>query len=240
MNPIGFSTGALGKADLARGVSGARGLGLEVIELSALRQRELDPLVAFVKSHDLGSFDYISVHAPTDYATEQEPHVARTLQVLAEHHAWSVVVHPDCFGDDELWRPFGRLLCIENMDKRKTVGRTVEELEPLFRRFPEATLCFDIAHAHQVDPSMTEAYRILRVFGHRISQLHVSEVTSSSKHERLSDTVVESFREVASLLPRHVPIILESPVAPGEAEGELQQAARIFEPAAARRQAAHA
>ena len=47
---------------------------------------------------------------------------------------------------------------------------------------------------------MTEAYRILRVFGERISQIHVSEVTSSSKHDRISGTALESFREVASLL----------------------------------------
>jgi hypothetical protein len=87
---------------------------------------------------------------------------------------------------------------------------------------------------------MTEAYRILRAFRGRISQLHVSEVTSSSKHNRISDTALESFREVACLLPRDVPVILESPVTLDEAAAELRQAARIFEPVAGSRQAAHA
>ena len=77
---------------------------------------------------------------------------------------------------------------------------------------------------------MTEAYRILRHFGDRICQLHVSEVTSSSKHDRISNPVLEAFREVAEHLPRHVPVILETPVTLEEAERELRQVAKLFEP----------
>jgi hypothetical protein len=36
---------------------------------------------------------------------------------------WPVDLHPDAIGDHRRWRDFGRLLCVENMDKRKPDGR---------------------------------------------------------------------------------------------------------------------
>jgi len=167
---IGFSTGALSKDRLTEAVAAARAMRLECVELSALHLRELQPLVDFVNGNGVNDFKYVSIHAPTDYTREQEPQVAATLLKLATEHSWSVVVHPDCLWNPDVWTPFGKWLCIENMDKRKRVGRTAEELCELFDRFPAAGLCFDIAHAHQVDTSMTEAYRILRKFGRRIYQ----------------------------------------------------------------------
>jgi hypothetical protein len=229
MHLIGFSTGALFKDQLAAGVDMARTLGTEVIELSALRSRELPVLVDYALNNSLSAFAYISVHAPTDYGAQEEAEVASLLFSLATGRGWPVVVHPDCIVDRSLWRPFGRKLCIENMDKRKATGRTVEELRAILADLPDAMLCFDLAHARQVDSSMTEAYRILRAFGSRICELHVSEVSSSSKHARISDSALAAFQEVATQLPTNVPVILESPVEPGEAEAEMVQAARMFE-----------
>ena len=71
---------------------------------------------------------------------------------------WPIVVHPDAMFDFSLWREFGNLLCLENMDKRKPVGRTVQELDRIFQELPDASFCFDIGHARQVAPTMTEAY----------------------------------------------------------------------------------
>ncbi len=229
MPAIGFSTGALFQEALAEGVAAALQMRLEAIELSALRLRELSGLREFVQTNDLTAFTYISLHAPTDYPREQEEVVASILLALVRQFKWHVVVHPDCLWNKSLWLPFGEWLCIENMDKRKTVGRTVEELRRLFIELPEARLCFDIAHAHQIDTSMTEAFRILREFGERVCELHVSEVTSSSKHSRISETALRAFQEVADQLPRDVPVILETPVAQADAAREIHMAARIFE-----------
>jgi hypothetical protein len=231
MLSIGFSTGALFKEFIAKGVEFSRQLKLRSVELSALRLRELPDLIDFVNRHDLSAFSYVSLHAPTDFPPEQEANVARQLLAVALKRRWFVVVHPDCIGDVEAWKPFGEWLCIENMDKRKPVGRTVGELDAIFAVLPKARLCFDIAHARQVDTSMTEAYRILSRFRERICQVHMSEVTSTSKHDRISDAAVRSFREVVSLIP-NVPIILESPVTPESAVSELEQASRVFVPAA--------
>ena len=148
MLSLGFSTGALFKDALARAVEASALMRLDVIELSALRLRELSGLVDFVRTADLSGFKYVSLHAPTDYNADQELAVAGELLKLAVNYKWYVIVHPDVIRDDAVWEPFGPWLCIENMDKRKASGRTVEELTQLFLRFPSAHLCFDIAHAH--------------------------------------------------------------------------------------------
>jgi sugar phosphate isomerase/epimerase len=230
MHSVGFSTGALARHLLRQAVGTARDLGLRTIELSALRVGELAALADFVGSEDLTDFQYVSIHAPTDFEDDQEAWVTSLLIDLAKKYQFPVVVHPDCFHDETRWLPLQHLLCIENMDKRKAVGRTLEELAPIFRRFPFARLCFDAAHAQQIDASMTEAFRILRAFRGRITQIHLSEVTSSSRHTRLTYGAVGSFGFIRSQLKDEVPVILESPVRTMmEAVSELQLARRLFE-----------
>lgn len=232
MTSIGFSTGALFKEHLEKGVALSAELRLPAIELSALRLRELPALLDFVRNHDLEGFAHVSVHTPTDFTASDEAEVAAALLRSVYDRQWLVVVHPDCIVDSKAWKPFGDRLCIENMDRRKPTGRTVAELEAIFERLPFARLCLDLAHARQVDTTMTEAYRIIRRFKDRIAQIHLSELTSASKHERLSDSAISSFREVAGYLPE-VPVILESPVAPEDVVTELERASRVFSAAMA-------
>ena len=131
------------------------------------------------------------------------------------------MVHPDAISNFALWRQLGALVCIENMDKRKPIGRTANELANIFGQLPEATLCFDIGHARQIDLTMTEAYLILRDFGPRLTQVHVSEVNTRSKHDPLSYSSIVAFQEVSRLIPAHVPLILETPVREEEMESEI-------------------
>jgi hypothetical protein len=223
MFKIGFSTGALAKGDVARGVEMARELGLSIIELSALRLRELDALVKVAAEQDFADFTYVALHAPTNFSPSDENGVVETLSGLAHSHQWPVIVHPDAISSFELWRPLEQLLFVENMDKRKPRGRTVEELEEILKCVPNASLCFDIAHARQVDSSMTEAYRILRNFQDRIRHVHFSEVGSDSRHRQVSDGAFRAYSEVAAGIPNNVPIILESVVS--ESSSPLEDAA---------------
>ena len=57
---------------------------------------------------------------------------------------------------------------------------------------------------------MVEAYRILNSFGDRLTQVHISEVSTSSGHDRISFGAELAFRTVAELIPEAVPIIIES------------------------------
>jgi hypothetical protein len=113
------------------------------------------------------------------------------------------------------------------MDKRKAIGRTAAELHEIFRIVPEAGLCFDLAHARQVDPSMTESYLILTQHKQRIRQVHISEVGTGSTHTRISYAAMMDFREVAWSMPS-VPVILEAPVRPDEIKVELARVLDIF------------
>jgi hypothetical protein len=73
---------------------------------------------------------------------------------------------------------------------------------------------------------MTEAYLMLREFGDKLRQVHISEVNTRSQHDPLSYSSIVAYREVAHLIPEHVPLILESPVTEREMEQEI---ARVLE-----------
>jgi hypothetical protein len=224
MRPFGFSTGALALGDFELALRMIEGIRVEAIELSALRVRELPSLAAFARQADLDRFSYVSVHAPTDYDAAQEAGVVEQLAGLADR-SWPIVVHPDVVRDHSLWERFGSRLCIENMDKRKPVGRTADELRRIFDQFPDARMCFDIGHARQVDTSMTEAYRIVRDFAGRIEQIHISVVNTSSKHDLITPNAAQAFRRVASSIPATIPAILETPVAREQIRLQLELAA---------------
>ena len=118
------------------------------------------------------------------------------------------------------------------MDRRKPIGRTLEELSPIFEKLPDAMFCFDIGHARQCDTTMTEAYRILRAYSDRLCQIHVSEVNTASGHDPLSFAAVQAFAEVADLIPGPVPLILEARVTRDQIKAEIENAQKALPMAA--------
>jgi hypothetical protein len=223
MRPIGFSTGALAFADFRRGVNLLMKKNIRFAELSALRQAELDPLCSGIPELDLSTFLYISIHAPSKIERTEEGSVVEKLLALAQR-GWPIVLHPDAVHDFSLWQKIGNLLCVENMDKRKPTGRTVQELHRIFKFLPDAKFCFDIGHARQVDPSMKVAHFILKEFGHKLTQVHLSEVNTCSRHDALSYASILAFREVAEMIPENIPIILESTIPASQIDAELVRA----------------
>ncbi len=230
MRSIGFSTGALAKDDFKKAVEISHRQKLGAIELSALRKEELPGIVGWLKNSTTASFNYVSIHAPSRYAADEEVAIANSL-LPAMERGFHIVIHPDAVREPAHWKAFGRSLCIENMDKRKPIGRTATELRKIFNKLPEASFCFDIGHARQVDPTMSAAGEMLREFSGRLAQLHVSDVNSSSQHERLNWCASQSFAKVADLVPAETPWILETPI---DAAGSSADRAIQEEIAAAR------
>lgn len=224
--PWGFSTGALARGDFRRGLEMLRRHRMTAIEVSALRLPELPVLLEAFHGLDLTAFSHVSLHFPSAYPPEGEAALAQHLWQAAP--GVPVVVHPDAISDFAPWRAFGAALLVENMDRRKPDGRTVRELEAIFDRLPEAGLCFDMAHARQVDSSLTEAFLILERFGDRLAQVHISEVSTSGRHACLSRASILAFRELAPLIPPEVPVILESPVTEAQIPDELDRAAEAL------------
>lgn len=223
MRPIGFSTGALALSDFSLAVDWLIARNVRTVELSALRLTELAPLLKAIPQLTLGGFDNIGVHAPSSFTSEQEHEV---VSLLLSHvpKSWPIVLHPDTIHDFSLWAQFGSQLAIENMDRRKPIGRTVEELEPIFTQLPLASLTFDIGHARQCDTTMTEAYRILTRYSDRLAWMHLSEVNTLSHHEPLSYAAIWAFAEVADLIPESTPVVLESRVPAESISGEIEKA----------------
>jgi hypothetical protein len=190
---IGFSTGSIAMADVRRGLGVARHRRARAVELSALREEELDPLLESLDGldDDLKQFEYV-------------------------------------IEDFSLWRELGKAVCIENMDKRKPTGRTAAQLQAIFEKLPEATFCFDIGHARQIDPTMQEAETLLQSFGDRLRQVHMSHVNSQSRHERLNFESIRAFQRVAHRLNDAIPIILETPVKADEVDDEIASAEEVF------------
>lgn len=226
MGPIGFSTGALAKGDFKLGVTLQHGSQINAVELSALRENELPSLAAGWKALNLDQFGYVSVHAPSKLAHSNDAEVLSGLHDLPGH--WPVIAHPEILRDDDGWRQFGDRLCIENMDNRKGSGRTVEELRPLFERFPKAGFCLDLGHARQIDPTMATALRMLREFKSRLVQIHVSEVGPHGEHLPLSSLAVFEFGLIARHIPAHCPIIIESVVDASAIPRELAVSRNLF------------
>jgi hypothetical protein len=231
MNPIGFSTGALAKGDFERGLNAQRTIArIDAVELSALRDHELPALVTAIPRLDLRKFEYVSFHAPSKLHSLDEAAVFEMLQSLPE--TWPIIAHPDLLQTPALWRRLGNRLCLENMDHRKTTGRTVAELQVLFETFPEATFCLDIGHARQIDPTMATAILMLQEFGRRLRELHVSEVSPRGEHISLGATTRVAFARITHLIASDCPLIIESIIPPEEIESELDSVTALFDVAA--------
>lgn len=230
MRNIGFSTGALARGDFRAALRMLAGKDGSAVELSALRQEELAPLVDQLDSLDLSNFEYISFHAPSAMELEFEAVALRLLEQVARR-GWPIIVHPDAMYRRQEWARLGACLCLENMDKRKPIGQTANDLTDMFKDLPHASFCFDIGHARQVDPTMSEASTILQCFRDRIRQIHVSEVNTQSKHDCLSLESMIAFQKVSHLVPADAPIILESRVEESEINQEIQAALAALDPA---------
>lgn len=219
MRRIGFSTGALAKGDFVRGLE-LQHADCRAVELSALREEELDALADELPRLNLGRFEYISLHAPSKIARISEQSLVQTLEKVTRY-VDAIVVHPDVIKDSSLWRCLGDKVVLENMDQRKPVGRTADELRPFFDALPEARFCLDLGHAQQVDPTLGVAVELLNEFASRLAELHISEVNTSSNHVAISASTRTAFRRLVSLIPPEVPAIIESVVSVDEIDDEI-------------------
>ncbi|MBI3268008.1 MAG: hypothetical protein HYZ53_03230 [Planctomycetes bacterium] len=211
MGVIGFSTGALAAGDFRSGLAVLRRADVRAVEVSALREHEFLALARAWSLLELDAFSYVSIHLPSRLIHISEAELVGQVLALGLHR-FPLIVHADTLRDFDRWAQLGSSLCIENTDKRKRCGQTAKDLGALFTRLPRASLCFDIGHARQVDPTLSHAVRILREFGDRLRQVHVSEVNSQSRHEPVTRALLSALGRVGGLIPPATPMILETPL----------------------------
>ena len=229
MRFIGFSTGALALGDFGLALNMLRDFNTKAVELSALRDHEVDPLMSALPALDLHGYSYVSVHAPSAFKTLTEDEVAARLTPCIDRNI-PVVIHPDVIQNPGCWRRFGQLLCVENMDKRKRTGRTANELEYFFSELPEATFCLNLGHSRQIDSTMSETRRILRKYGQRLRQIHFSEIDAQGHHHGATLATILTTRSIVDLIGSEVPVIIESQISSSEIARELAVVRHALEP----------
>ena len=208
-HPTGISTGVFAELrnewpDL---VAQAEGVSSFAVELSALAEPELEGLIEFLESRPPLPFRYVAVHAPTKNRQIPEAKLVRRLARMPLP-VRSLVVHPDTISDVRVYRELRWRLCVENMDSRKGFGTTADELADLFADLPEAGFVFDIAHAHEVDPSMELAEELLDRLGGRLRHVHLSSIRDG-RHVPLTEDDERLFRPLLARCS-DVPWILEA------------------------------
>ena len=167
---------------------------------------ELPGLLSYLDGRTL-PFRYVSVHAPV-----KGDRVYNVLSQLATLPLWvrSIVTHPDAIDSLPAHGQLTHRLVLENMDDRKTYGRTADELAELFAELPAAGFCLDVAHAWSVDPTMSSAHELLDAFRSRLRHVHVSSLRDG-RHVTLRRADEELFTDVLARC-RDVPWILEAPL----------------------------
>lgn len=218
-NRFGFSTGALEKGEYHKALGWIQQHHMRCVELSALRYDELDPLINDLDKFPEKEFAYLSFHAPSSFPADQEDHVVSALERVFAR-GWNIVVHPDVIYTPRLWERFGRQLLIENMDRRKSLGRTVTEIRWFLERLPRARLCLDLAHARQLDTTLTLLWSFTTLFRARIAEVHISELDSHCRHLPLSWQSIADYRSFAKALV-DVPVIIESML--GQNDTDMRQ-----------------
>jgi hypothetical protein len=211
-HPLGASTGYMAdrRGDWPALAWEALRTSVYAVELAALSEDELPALVEYLASGVDLPFRFVSVHAPSKHRKMSE---AELVDALAALPCWidAIVVHPDTIEDVSLYRRLGSRLAIENMDVRKSGGRTADELAPYFEALPDAGLCFDVAHAWAVDPTMEEGELLLDRFAGRLRHVHVSSLDATGHHVPLTPEHEDLFEHTLGRC-LGVPWILEAPL----------------------------
>jgi len=226
---IGFSTGALALGDWQKARAMLNKSAATAIELSALREQELDPLIKSLPEIDLSKFDSVFFHAPSKLERFTERELVEKLQPIFMLR-YPIILHPDIIQNYDLWSDFGELLCIENMDRRKSKGRTAEELLSIFEKLQSASFCFDIGHARHIDRTMSQAKAMVREFHAKMKVIHLSEVDIHGHHVPLSFMAMRSFSHLSNLFTDKWPIILESPVHDEHIDADLNCVVEFLSP----------
>ena len=214
---FGIATGAFvaEREDWGAAIAKARDGGWSVVELTAIDERLLQTLEAYMREHPsaLAPFDRVSVHAPAVLSTSA-PEVVDELARWAP--TFDLIFHPDVYRECSALERLGGRVVIENMDVGKRFGRTVADLRSVFDDFPDVGFCLDVAHVWTNDRSLVLGHEFLDAFGDRLRQLHVSGIEPDGTHRETTRADLDLYRPILDRCT-HVPWLLEAELEPARA-----------------------
>lgn len=151
----------------------------DAIELGFVRSERLNEYFDDEVFELVKKFKYRSIHAPTVGVTypskEAESIIEKVVFIAEKIEADTVLFHPDVIKNfDWINEKLGDLLSFENMDSKKSYGKSIKDLEDIFTRSPQAKWVFDVNHLYTINKSMDQAEYYRERFGSRLCHYHLS------------------------------------------------------------------
>jgi hypothetical protein len=208
---LGFTTGPLGGISIKEKIRTYKDLGCRAIELGlvAAKEQERWDEINKLESEDLAAFEHVFLHAPgKEFIYGRNEDTKRTLEniqkLYEKFHFAHAVIHPDRVEDWEVFKEYGFPIAVENMDHRKEMGRTIEDLRGIFSKV-DVSMVLDVNHCYANDSTLELAKDMYVAFRERISEIHLSGFREL--HDPLHET---KQIEIIQAVPNFdLPIIIE-------------------------------
>lgn len=158
----------------------------DAIELGYTNFERLQENVSEEAAEVIRQFNYVSIHAPVLISKDPKVWmrypskegcvaVEKILKIAERVDADTILFHPDEIDDfDWLSKKIGDRLAFENMDGRKSFGKTAEDLKEVFEKVPNAKWVCDVNHFYTIDESMEIAEEFHENFHDRLCHYHLS------------------------------------------------------------------
>ncbi len=160
----------------------------------------------------LRSLKYVSIHAPFGLVekSDNEKDLINQLDIIFKiYHqirAKNVVIHPNNLPTPSILKKYRMNIAIENLPPKRHY--TIAKLKRILKKYPGSTLCLDISHAYLWGPD--ETAKLIKAFGHKISQVHLSGTYRKKDHQSLRITTERFNKSIEPIKKIKAPIIQEA------------------------------
>ncbi len=179
------------------------------IEIHCSNEKNVDYLLD--KDVNFSFFQYVSVHAPK-ISYQKEKQTKKILEKFKlmknKYNIQNFVFHVEKNVNWSLFDNFKDIpISLENMDKDKDVGKSLEEVEKIISKH-NFTLTLDLQHCYTNDKSMQLAVDFHNKFKSIIISYHISGFCDKIKHYPLFKTRQNEIMDAIKI--KNIPIIIES------------------------------
>ena len=213
---ISFSLGNIwrwsGSPDRSKLIRYLKTLDISGVEIVFPTEQELNAFhISSIDAQWLSGLPYTTIHAPfnlfSSHASEET--ILKQLNVISElyenTHAKSVVFHPAPYEKLAPLTDRNFHVTVENLPPGRHTG--IPELRRIFKKYPEFSFCLDISHAYLW--SKYETARLLREFGSRLSQIHLSGTYRRKSHQSLQSVSRDFLQTIEDIKQFDVPLVVE-------------------------------
>ena len=213
---ISFSLGNIWRwsasADRSKLIRYLKTLDISGVEIVFPTEQELNAFHLSRKDAQwLRGLEHTTIHAPFNLflSKASENAILKQLNIISELYeeirAKSVVFHP---ASRERLAPLADRnfhVAVENLPPRNQVG--IGKLQQIFDVYPYFSFCLDISHAYLW--SKDETVRLIRAFGDRLSQIHLSGTYRRKSHQSLQTVSQDFLRTIGDIKHLDVPLVVE-------------------------------